>query len=49
MAPKAIEPIRTGITPNWRVRASGKARAAKAVKCTHSPPALGVAHQVARA
>ena len=34
MAPKALAPMRTGITPNRPVRASGKARATKAMKCT---------------
>ncbi len=34
MPPKALAPMRTGNNPNRRVRASGKARAAKAMKCT---------------
>ena len=32
--PKAAAPIKTGSRPKRPVRASGKARAAKAVKCT---------------
>ena len=33
MAPKALAPMRTGVNPNRPVRASGKARAAKTMKC----------------
>jgi len=34
MAPKALAPMNTGSRPKRPVRASGKARAAKAMKCT---------------
>jgi len=34
MPPKALAPMKTGSNPKRPVRASGKARAAKAMKCT---------------
>lgn len=34
MAPKALAPMKTGSRPKRLVRASGKATAAKAIKCT---------------
>ena len=34
MAPKALAPMMMGINPNRPVRASGKTRAAKVMKCT---------------
>jgi hypothetical protein len=34
MAPKALAPVNTGSRPERPVRASGKARAAKAMECT---------------
>jgi hypothetical protein len=41
MAPKVLAPINTGSRPNRPVRASGKARAAKAMKCTSLSPPSG--------
>ena len=32
--PKALAPMKTGMSPTRPVRASGKARAAKAIRCT---------------
>lgn len=42
MPPKALAPTKTGISPKRPVRARGKARAAKATRCTSLSVPSGV-------